>query len=53
MQPFSPEFARFWPAELGLRSASTELAKDAMQATADERALEELADRVSAARTIV
>ena len=55
MEPFSPEFAQFWQdAGLGHRSDSPAAAASDESAAASQReALEALADRVSAARSIV
>ena len=55
MEPFSPEFAQFWQdAGLASRSDATVAAANDESAAASQReALEALAERVSAARSIV
>jgi hypothetical protein len=52
MEPFAPEFAQYWLPDRDARVGHAD--DDAGEAArAEEKALEELADRVSAARCII
>jgi hypothetical protein len=55
MEPFSPEFTAYWLAEPAEASAqaSDGAAHESMLSTSQQVALEELAERVSAARKVV
>jgi len=51
MSAFSPELAAYWQAENELREQSA--TEDAVDSDSDQAALEELAERINAARSIV
>ena len=55
MDKYSPEFAAYWESEASPASGRDHGEASTKQAlsTSQERALEELADRISAARSIV
>ena len=54
MSTFAPEFAQFWLAGLAaVAAAGANAERSEDDADREKRALEELAERVSAARTIV
>jgi hypothetical protein len=54
MSTFAPEFAQFWLAGLAaVAAASAKAERSEDDADREKRALEELAERVFAARTIV
>jgi hypothetical protein len=54
MSTFAPEFAQFWLAGLAaMAAAQAKLGKADEELDRQKAALEELAERVSAARTIV
>ncbi len=52
MQSFAPEFSPFWLHGQDVRAEPADDGPDAAAMRAEEKALEELADRVSAARTV-
>ncbi len=55
MEPFSPEFTAYWLAEPteAAEHASAGVVHDSALSTSQQVALEELAERVSAARKVV
>lgn len=53
MDTFSPEFSQYWQQEAGAATASPVVAKGEDDACAQRVALEELAERVTAARSVV
>jgi len=53
MDTFSPEFSQFWQHDAGAASAGPAVAKADDDAGAQQAALDELAERVTAARSVV
>lgn len=53
MDTFAPEFSQFWRSEAGSATASALAAQREDDTGAQKAALEELAERVSAARSVV
>ncbi len=53
MESFAPEFSQFWLHGQDARAEHADDGPDAAAARAEEEALEKLADRVTAARTVV
>jgi len=53
MDTFAPEFAQYWPNRQSRDAGDPDFDRDGGDTPTQQAALEELADRVSAARSVV